>query len=172
MVAAGRARGVQPLPADHYRDCRSARHLRARGDAGTESRGSRKSGRTGRASVNETPDHAGALRGIRAIEGPDRHSATRRSCLPSLRPSNSRRSVASKLGLDLYKIDLSRVVSEYIGETKKNLDRVFAAAESANPILFFDEADALFGKRSEVKDPRDRYANIEAGYLLQRMNEY
>ena len=88
MVAAGRARGVQPLPADHYRDCRSARHLRARGDAGTEGRGkSRKSGRTGRASVNETPDHAGAFRGIRAIEEvpivtPRRAGAACRRCGP------------------------------------------------------------------------------------------
>ncbi|MGH8584622.1 MAG: ATP-binding protein, partial [Gammaproteobacteria bacterium] len=74
--------------------------------------------------------------------------------------------------LDLYKIDLSQVVSKYIGDTEKNLDRIFAAAEDANAILFFDEADALFGKRSEVKDAHDRYANIEVGYLLQKMEEY
>jgi SpoVK/Ycf46/Vps4 family AAA+-type ATPase len=80
--------------------------------------------------------------------------------------------IASELGLDLYKIDLSQVVSKYIGETEKNLDRIFAAAEDANAILFFDEADALFGKRSEVKDAHDRYANIEVGYLLQKMEEY
>ena len=80
--------------------------------------------------------------------------------------------IASDLRLDLYKIDLSQVVSKYIGETEKNLDRVFAAAESSNAILFFDEADALFGKRSEVKDAHDRYANIEIGYLLQKMEEY
>ncbi len=80
--------------------------------------------------------------------------------------------IAAELGLDLYKIDLSRVVSKYIGETEKNLDRVFAAAESANAILFFDEADALFGKRSEVKDSHDRYANVEISYLLQKMEEY
>ena len=80
--------------------------------------------------------------------------------------------VAGELGLDLYKIDLSTTVSKYIGETEKNLARVFAAAERANAILFFDEADALFGKRSEVKDAHDRYANIEIGYLLQRMEEY
>ena len=80
--------------------------------------------------------------------------------------------VAAELGRDLYKVDLSHIVSKYIGETEKNLDRIFAAAESANAILFFDEADALFGKRSEVKDAHDRYANIEAGYLLQRMDEY
>lgn len=80
--------------------------------------------------------------------------------------------LASELCLDLYKIDLSQVVSKYIGETEKNLDRVFTAAENSNAILFFDEADALFGKRSEVKDAHDRYANIEIGYLLQKMEEY
>jgi hypothetical protein len=80
--------------------------------------------------------------------------------------------VAGELGLDLYRIDLSQVVSKYIGETEKNLDRVFAAAESANAVLFFDEADALFGRRSEVKDAHDRFANIEIGYLLQKMDEY
>ncbi len=80
--------------------------------------------------------------------------------------------LAAELGLDLYKIDLSRIVNKYIGETEKNLDSVFAAAEDANAILFFDEADALFGKRSEVKDAHDRYANIEVGYLLQKMEEH
>jgi len=80
--------------------------------------------------------------------------------------------IARELGLDLYKIDLSRVVSKYIGETEKNLDRVFAAAESSNAILFFDEADSLFGKRSEVRDSHDRYANVEVSYLLQKMEEY
>ena len=80
--------------------------------------------------------------------------------------------IATRSGLDLYKIDLSGVVSKYIGETEKNLDRIFAEAETANAILFFDEADALFGKRSEVADAHDRYANIEIGYLLQRMEEY
>ena len=80
--------------------------------------------------------------------------------------------IANSLGLDLYRIDLARVVSKYIGETEKNLERVFAAAEGANAILFFDEADALFGKRSEVKDAHDRYANIEVAYLLQRMEDY
>jgi AAA+ superfamily predicted ATPase len=80
--------------------------------------------------------------------------------------------MAGELGLDLYKIDLSSVVSKYIGETEKNLSRIFAEAETANAILFFDEADALFGKRSEVRDAHDRYANIETGYLLQKMEEY
>lgn len=80
--------------------------------------------------------------------------------------------IAGELGLDLYKIDLSSVISKYIGETEKNLSRIFDEAETSNAILFFDEADALFGKRSEVKDSHDRYANIEVGYLLQRMEEY
>jgi hypothetical protein len=80
--------------------------------------------------------------------------------------------IAHELGLDLYKIDLSGVVSKYIGETEKNLDRVFNAAENANAILFFDEADALFGKRSEVRDSHDRYANVEISYLLQKMEQY
>jgi hypothetical protein len=80
--------------------------------------------------------------------------------------------IANALDIDLYKIDLSGIVSKYIGETEKNLDRVFTAAENANAILFFDEADALFGKRSEVKDSHDRYANIEISYLLQKMEMY
>jgi SpoVK/Ycf46/Vps4 family AAA+-type ATPase len=80
--------------------------------------------------------------------------------------------IAQELQLDLYKIDLSQVVSKYIGETEKNLDRIFTAAETANAILFFDEADALFGKRAEVKDAHDRYANIEVGYLLQKVESY
>jgi hypothetical protein len=80
--------------------------------------------------------------------------------------------MASELGLDLYKIDLSGVVSKYIGETEKNLERIFGEAQSSNAILFFDEADAIFGKRSEVKDAHDRYANIEISYLLQRMEGY
>lgn len=80
--------------------------------------------------------------------------------------------IAKELSLDLYRIDLSSVVSKYIGETEKNLRRVFDAAESGGAVLLFDEADALFGKRSEVKDSHDRYANIEVGYLLQRMEAY
>jgi SpoVK/Ycf46/Vps4 family AAA+-type ATPase len=79
--------------------------------------------------------------------------------------------IASELKLDLYKIDLSMVVSKYIGETEKNLNRIFKEAEQSNAILFFDEADALFGKRSEVRDSHDRYANIEISYLLQKMEE-
>jgi hypothetical protein len=80
--------------------------------------------------------------------------------------------LANDLRLDLYRIDLSQVVSKYIGDTEKNLRRVFDAAEDGGAILLFDEADALFGKRSEVKDSHDRYANIEVGYLLQRMEAY
>ncbi len=80
--------------------------------------------------------------------------------------------IAGELGLDLYKIDLSTVVSKYIGETEKNLEKIFNEAASSNAILFFDEADALFGKRSEVTDSHDRYANIEISYLLQRMEAY
>lgn len=80
--------------------------------------------------------------------------------------------LANELRLDLFRIDLSQVVSKYIGETEKNLRRVFDAAEGGAAILLFDEADALFGKRSEVKDSHDRYANIEVGYLLQRMEAY
>ncbi len=80
--------------------------------------------------------------------------------------------IAGEIGLDLFRVDLSLTVSKYIGETEKNLSRIFAEAESSHAVLFFDEADALFGKRSEVKDSHDRYANIETGYLLQRMEEY
>jgi hypothetical protein len=80
--------------------------------------------------------------------------------------------LANELRLDLYRIDLSSVVSKYIGETEKNLRRVFAAAEGGGAILLFDEADALFGKRSEVRDSHDRHANIEVSYLLQRMEAY
>ena len=80
--------------------------------------------------------------------------------------------IANALELDLYRIDLSSVVSKYIGETEKNLRKLFDTAEDSGAILFFDEADALFGKRSEVKDSHDRYANIEINYLLQRMESY
>jgi AAA+ superfamily predicted ATPase len=80
--------------------------------------------------------------------------------------------IAAELGLDLFAIDLSTVVSKYIGETEKNLSRVFNAAADSDAVLFFDEADALFGKRSEVRDAHDRYANVEIAYLLQRMDEF
>ncbi len=80
--------------------------------------------------------------------------------------------IANSLNLNLYRIDLSAVVSKYIGETEKNLRRLFDAAEDGGALLFFDEADALFGKRSEIRDSHDRYANIEINYLLQRMEAY
>jgi SpoVK/Ycf46/Vps4 family AAA+-type ATPase len=80
--------------------------------------------------------------------------------------------LAKELNIHLYKIDLSQVVSKYIGETEKNLGKIFQEATADNSILFFDEADALFGKRSEVKDAHDRFANIETGYLLQKMEEH
>jgi SpoVK/Ycf46/Vps4 family AAA+-type ATPase len=80
--------------------------------------------------------------------------------------------LGADLGLDLFRIDLAATVSKYIGETEKNLDRIFSAAEGSNAILFFDEADALFGRRSDVRDSHDRYANIEVSYLLQRMDSY
>ncbi len=80
--------------------------------------------------------------------------------------------LANELRLDLYRIDLSSVVSKYIGETEKNMRRAFDPAKAGGAILLFDEADALFGKRSEVKDAHDRYANTEVNYLLQRMEAY
>jgi hypothetical protein len=80
--------------------------------------------------------------------------------------------IAGELGLDLYKVDLSSVVSKYIGETEKNLEKIFGAAAAGDLVLFFDEADSLFGKRSEVSDAHDRYANIEVAYLLQRLESY
>ena len=80
--------------------------------------------------------------------------------------------IASELMLEIYKIDLSQVISKYIGETEKNLRELFDEAKYSNAILFFDETDALFGKRSEVKDAHDKYANIEVAFLLQKMEEY
>jgi hypothetical protein len=80
--------------------------------------------------------------------------------------------IAADLGLDLYVVDLATVVDKYVGETEKNLERIFAEAAGVNGILLFDEADAIFGKRSEVKDAHDRYANVETAYLLQRMESF
>ena len=80
--------------------------------------------------------------------------------------------IAGELGLDLYKVDLSSVVSKWVGETEKNLEQIFTVAESAQQVLLFDEADAIFGKRSDVSDARDRYANLEVSYLLQRLESY
>ena len=91
-------------------------------------------------------------------------------------PGTGKKTLASligeQLGTDVYKIDLSMVVSKYIGETEKNLELVFARAENKGWILFFDEADALFGKRTNVRDAHDRYANQEVAYLLQRIEKY
>ena len=80
--------------------------------------------------------------------------------------------VAADLGLDLYVVDLSTVVDKYVGETEKNLERIFTEAAGVNGVLLFDEADAIFGKRSEVRDAHDRYANMESAYLLQRMESF
>jgi SpoVK/Ycf46/Vps4 family AAA+-type ATPase len=80
--------------------------------------------------------------------------------------------IAADLGLDLYVVDLATVVDKYIGETEKNLERIFSQAAGVNAVLLFDEADAIFGKRSEVHDARDRYANLEIAYLLQRMESF
>src|SRR5262249_19581595 len=80
--------------------------------------------------------------------------------------------IAGALGRLLWRVDLAQLVSKYIGETEKNIDRVFRAAATADVVLFFDEADALFGRRGEVKDAQDRYANQEVSYLLQQMEEF
>jgi SpoVK/Ycf46/Vps4 family AAA+-type ATPase len=80
--------------------------------------------------------------------------------------------MAKELRRDLYRVDLSAVVSKYIGETEKNLERLFAEAEAKDAILFVDEAGALFGKRADVKDAHDRYSNLEVNYLLRRMEKY
>ena len=80
--------------------------------------------------------------------------------------------IAGELGLDLYTVNLATVVDKYVGETEKNLERIFAEAGGVNAVLLFDEADAIFGKRSEVRDAHDRYANIESAYLLQRMETF
>jgi SpoVK/Ycf46/Vps4 family AAA+-type ATPase len=80
--------------------------------------------------------------------------------------------IANELGRALLVVDLTTIVSKYIGETEKNLDRTFSTAASTNAVLYFDEADALFGKRSEVKDSHDRYANLETGYFLERLEQH
>jgi SpoVK/Ycf46/Vps4 family AAA+-type ATPase len=80
--------------------------------------------------------------------------------------------VAGDLGLDLYVVDLSTVIDKYVGETEKNLERIFVEADRVNGVLLFDEADAIFGKRSEVRDAHDRYANVEIAYLLSRMERF
>jgi SpoVK/Ycf46/Vps4 family AAA+-type ATPase len=90
----------------------------------------------------------------------------------SVEAAHSAALLAGEIGRRLHRIDLSAVVSKYIGETEKNLDALFQRAEAEQWVLFFDEADALFGKRSDVKDAHDRYANVAIDYLLQRMESY
>ena len=85
---------------------------------------------------------------------------------------NAAAALANELGVDVYRVDLGKLMSKYVGETEKNLRRVFAAAEEAGAVLLFDEADALFGKRTDVKDAHDRYANIEVGHLLERLESF
>ena len=111
---------------------------------------------------DRVPGRAGAARGITALF----------TGSPGTGKTLAAEVVAGELGLDLRTVDLSAVVDKYIGETEKHLERVFAEAESLNVLLFFDEADALFGTRSEVRDARDRYANQEVAYLLQRMEQF
>ena len=110
------------------------------------------------------------------VRGPDRISGLQRAILFDSADGPAAvlaaAEVAGSLGVDLYRVDLSAVVSKYIGETEKNLRRLFDAAEDAGAILFFDEADALFGKRSEVRDSHDRYANIEVSFLLERIESF
>jgi SpoVK/Ycf46/Vps4 family AAA+-type ATPase len=108
-----------------------------------------------------------------AAAKPARGKAPRRSALlfTGERAAIAAEALAKQMGLDLFGIDLARVVSKYIGETEKNLERVFAAAGDG-AILLFDEADALFGKRSDVKDAHDRYANLDVARLLQLMEGY
>ena len=106
--------------------------------------------------------------GTKGARGRRRHRPVRRR-LGDRQDDVGRGRRGATSALDLYVIDLSTVVDKYIGETEKNLDRIFTEADRVNGVLLFDEADALFGKRSEVKDARDRYANVEVAYLLQRM---
>ncbi len=109
--------------------------------------------------------------------GVDRAGGARGVCAMFVGPSGTGKTmaagvVAGAIGLDLYRVDLARVVSKYIGETEKNLSRIFDAADAGDAVLFFDEADALFGRRSEVRDAHDRYANLEVSYLLQRIEAH
>jgi SpoVK/Ycf46/Vps4 family AAA+-type ATPase len=109
---------------------------------------------------------------VRASSPDTRGQAVLFSGAPGPGRTQAAKVLANALQRDLYRIDLARVVSKYIGETEKNLRRAFAAAEKANAILFFDEADALFGKRTDVKDSHDKYANQEVSYLLQRIETF
>jgi SpoVK/Ycf46/Vps4 family AAA+-type ATPase len=110
---------------------------------------------------------------VRAITAPgNTHTNSKVLLLSGSNAAAAAEAIARELRRDLFRVDLAAVVSQHIGETRKNIDRLFAEAEASGAILLFDEADALFGKRSEVRDAHDRYANIEIGYLLQRMEEY
>ena len=133
--------------------------------ARTDRRASSASSPPGPATATWSSTSGGWAAGRRRGAGSRRSSPATRAPARRCRP----RSIAGELGLDLYVIDLSTVVDKYIGETEKNLDRIFTEADRVNGVLLFDEADAIFGKRSEVKDARDRYANVEVAYLLQRM---
>ena len=91
---------------------------------------------------------------------------------PGAGKTKAAQKVAKKMGSDLYRVDLSAVVSKYIGETEKNLSKVFESAKAKKAILFFDEADVIIGKRTQTTDSHDRFANIDANYLLQRLEKY
>jgi SpoVK/Ycf46/Vps4 family AAA+-type ATPase len=131
-----------------------------------------------RASLDEAAVFICAKRGAKAKRKRIRKSAHRKSVRVLFTGKNrtgalvAAQTLARDLGKDLYRVDLGAVVSKYIGETEKNLKRVFAAAKKNGAVLFFDEADALFGKRTEVKDSHDRYANIEINCLLHRIEKY
>ena len=167
----------------------SAAGARAQNAAGLERLARRIEPRSSWDDLVLAPATAPALRGAggagpaprpgarRLADAPRRRTraAASRRCSPAT-PGPARpcrpRSIAADLGLDLYTVNLATVVDKYVGETEKNLERIFAEAGGVNAVLFFDEADAIFGKRSEVRDAHDRYANIESAYLLQRMETF
>jgi len=128
--------------------------------------------------LREIIAHVRRLAPLREHHGPPRCVSTRGGFLVLFAGRNgtgktlAAEVLAGELGLDLYRIDVSQVVSKYIGETEKDLRQVFEAAEESGAILFFDEADALFGKRTEVRNSHDRYANTEVAFVLRCMEEY
>jgi SpoVK/Ycf46/Vps4 family AAA+-type ATPase len=130
------------------------------------------------AAMAELRKMAGAVRpGIRAAGSRPLQAQGFGNLLLFSGPSATGRTLAAQvlareLGLEVFRVDVAKIMSKYIGETEKNLSAIFQEAESNNAILFFDEADSLFGKRSEVKDSHDRYANIEVNYLLQLIRTY
>jgi vesicle-fusing ATPase len=117
--------------------------------------------------MKKPQSHTDAIRKLAAAPGAALFAGP-----PGAGKSMAAQGLARELGLDLLRVDLSRVVSRHIGETEKNIDRIFADASAKGAVLLLDEADALFGKRTEVKDAHDRYANIEADYLLQKIEAY